>query len=145
MHTLSRCHFCCNVFYGHADGLARARGKVLPWDKKLTLANSKFTACIFIFLTPAPSASNRGSAPPFSPFISPIRCFLFYFVFYSQALQTLLGVGVLISIQEWPGCDCHPLPQVGGHPVPSTPSQGDGCETQTHTHRSCEPSEEDRP
>lgn len=71
--TLPLRWFCCDVFYERADGMARARGKVLPWDKKLTLANSKFTACIFIFLIPAPSASNWGSTSPFSPLISPAR------------------------------------------------------------------------
>lgn len=70
--TLLLDQFRCNVFYEHADGMARARGKVLPWDKKLTLANSKFTACIFIFLIPAPSASNWGSTSLFSPlFLQP--------------------------------------------------------------------------
>lgn len=70
--TLPLDQFRCNVFYEHADGMARARGKVLPWDKKLTLANSKFTACIFIFLIPAPSASNWGSTSLFSPlFLQP--------------------------------------------------------------------------
>lgn len=87
--------FCRNVFYEHADGMARARGKVLPWDKKLTLANSKFTACIFTFLIPAPSASNWGSTSPFSPFISPACSFLFiFFIFRSRALQMPPGVGV---------------------------------------------------
>lgn len=52
------------ALYDRADGPARARGKVLPWDKKLTLANGKFTACIFIFLIPVPSASNRCPASP---------------------------------------------------------------------------------
>lgn len=72
---------CCDVLYEHADGVARARGEALPWDKKLTLANSKFTACIFIFLILAPSASNRGSASLFSPlFLQPA---LFLFLFFS--------------------------------------------------------------
>lgn len=52
------------TLYDGADGPARAGGKVLPWDKKLTPANGKFTACIFIFLIPAPSATDRCPASP---------------------------------------------------------------------------------
>lgn len=90
--TLPLRWFCCDVFYERADGMARARGKVLPWDKKLTLANSKFTACIFIFLIPAPSASNWGSTSLFSPF-SPARSYLFIFIFRSRPSR-LPPVGV---------------------------------------------------
>lgn len=52
------------ALYDGADGPARAGGKVLPWDKKLTPANSKFTARIFIFLILAPSATDRCPASP---------------------------------------------------------------------------------
>lgn len=38
---------------------AQARAKVLPADKKLSLANSEFAAWIFIFPIPVPSAPHR--------------------------------------------------------------------------------------
>lgn len=107
--TLPLHQFRCNVFYEHADGMARARGKALPWDKKLTLANSKFTACIFIFLIPAPSASNWGSTLLFSPLFLQHALVLFFFIFCSGALQPRAEVGFSHPIPpEHPGCDQEP-------------------------------------
>lgn len=114
--TLLLDQFHRNVFYEHADGMARARGKVLPWDKKLTLANSKFTACIFIFLIPAPSASNWGSTSLFSPlFLQPTFFSLSLFFFRSQALQPASGVG----------CS-HPTRVSRLQPAACNPSSGQG-------------------
>lgn len=138
--TLLLDQFCCNVFYEHADGMARARGKVLPWDKKLTLANSKFTACIFIFLIPAPSVSNWGSTSLFSPlFLQP--AFFFFFMFSSRALQPLTGVGFshpIESVQAMTSSLQPPHPgqgtpyfcllqavSSGGAPANSKPRRGD--------------------
>lgn len=123
--TLPLDRFCCIVFYEHADGMARARGKVLPWDKKLTLANSKFTACIFIFLIPAPSASNWGSTSPFSPLISPACSYLF-FSFYAAgpSRRPPAGVGGSILPPECPGGDqqaTRPALGAEGHPVSASP------------------------
>lgn len=123
--TLPLDQFCCIVFYEHADGMARARGKVLPWDKKLTLANSKFTACIFIFLIPAPSASNWGSTSPFSPLISPARSYLF-FSFYAAGPSRCppAGAGDSILPPECPGGDqqaTRPAPGAEGNPVSASP------------------------
>lgn len=107
--TLPLDQFRCNVFYEHADGMARARGKVLPWDKKLTLANSKFTACIFIFLIPAPSASNWGSTSLFSPlFLQPAL----FFSFSAARPSSHPWEWGLVIPSEHPSCN-----QAKGHPI----------------------------
>lgn len=113
--TLPLHQFRCNVFYEHADGMARARGKALPWDKKLTLANSKFTACIFIFLIPAPSASNWGSTLLFSPLFLQPALFFFFFHFLQQSHGQKWGS---VIPPEHPGCDRAPAtPTRPGAPV----------------------------
>lgn len=71
-----------------AQMAARARGEALPWDKKLTRANSKFTACIFIFLIPAPSARHWAHVAILPPLVLHIHFLLFiFFISHSPAPQ----------------------------------------------------------
>lgn len=125
--TLPLHQFRGNVFYEHADGMARARGKALPWDKKLTLANSKFTACIFIFLIPAPSASNWGSTLLFPLYFSSPRL-LYFFHFLQRSPPAMGRSGVSSShqsIQAVTGA-CNPQPGPG-HLFLSSPGSGCRC------------------
>lgn len=97
-------------FYHRADGPARARGKVLPWDKKLTLANGKFTACIFIFLILAPSASNWCPTSP---------------AFYLQDAAEVLAKTLACSSPGSPRSPCNvPWGPQGKAQAPPTTSMG---------------------
>lgn len=91
----------------------RARGKVLPWDKKLTLANSKFTACIFIFLIPAPSASNWGSTSVLPPFISPAHSGVFFFFSFYAAGPSRRPPADPAAVSRLRSADCEPRPGQG--------------------------------
>ena len=85
-------------------------GEALPWDKKLTLANSKFTACIFIFLILAPSASNWGATSLFSPlFLQPALFFSFIFFIFAAGPSSYPWEWGLVIPPEHPDCDQQPV------------------------------------